>query len=106
MANFLVYGLIVVILAGVVAAVRSPELRRRVPILICFLLGMMMVAAVFIPHEPFSGAEDKLSVFFDIIAAIGFILGGGNLIKIHGNKISRRSHHWQFSVVTLIGFFV
>jgi hypothetical protein len=102
----LVYGLIVIIIGLVVAAVMVPDLRRRLPLIITFIMGMMMIAAVFIPHAPFNEAEDKLSVFFDIIAAVAFILGGGNLIKIHGDKISRKVPHWGYSVVTLLGFFV
>ena len=51
-------------------------------------------------------ADDKFSVFFNIIAGVAFILGGGNLIRVHGDKISRRRPHWGYSVVTLAGFFV
>jgi hypothetical protein len=98
--------LIALIVLGVVAAVFVADLRRRLPLIITFLVGIMMVASVFIPHAPFDEAEDKFSIFFNIIAGVAFILGGLNLIKIHGNKISRRSHHWGYSVVTLVGFFL
>lgn len=98
--------IILVILGGIVAAVMVPSLRRQIPLLITLIVGLMMVASAFIPHSPFAEAEDHFSVFFDIIAGVAFILGGGNLIKIHGNKISRRSPHWGYSVVTLVGFFV
>jgi hypothetical protein len=101
----MIYGLLAIIVAGVVAAVLVTDLRRRLPLMITFLVGIMMIASVFVPHAPFDEAEDKFSIFFNIIAGVAFILGGLNLIKIHGNKISRKSHHWQYSVVTLLGFF-
>lgn len=98
--------IIALIMAGIVAVVIVPNLRRQLPLYITFLVGLMMVASVFIPHAPFDTAEDNFSIFFNIIAGVAFVLGAGNLIKIHGNKISRRSPHWKYSIVTLVGFFV
>jgi len=105
-ADLALVVVIILILAGVVGAVMAPTLRRSLPLLITFIVGIMLVMAVFIPRAPFSEADDKFSVFFDIIAGVAFILGGGNLIKIHGNKIYRKTPHWGYSVVTLAGFFV
>ncbi|HEX7880765.1 MAG TPA: hypothetical protein VF720_15225 [Candidatus Eisenbacteria bacterium] len=95
---------ILVVLAGVGASVAIVPLRRNLPLLITFLVGSVMVASVFIPHAPFDEADDKFSIFFNIIAAIAFILGGLNLLKIHGEKISRRAHHWQYNLVTVVAF--
>ncbi len=97
---------LLVIAAGIAGAIMAPSLRRSLPLVITFIVGAMMVLAVFVPRAPFSEADDKFSVFFNIIAGVAFILGGGNLIKIHGNKIYRKSHHWGYSVVTLAGFFI
>lgn len=100
------FALIVIalVLAGVVAAVAVPTLRRNLPLFVTFIVGSVMVASVFIPRTPFSEADDKFSIFFNIIAAIAFILGGLNLLKIHGEKISRKVHHWQYSLVTVLAF--
>jgi len=81
-------------------------MRRQIPLLITFFVGSMLVLAMFIPHEPFSASNDELSVWFDIIASFAFILGGGNLLRVHGDKIYRRRRDWIYSVVTLAGFFV
>jgi hypothetical protein len=99
-------ALLIVILAGVALSVRFPVFRRHLPVWITGIVGVMMVTAVFIPQPLFMEADDKFSVFFDIIAGVAFILGGGNLLKIHWSRIERRVHHWGYSVVTLIGFFV
>lgn len=98
--------IVLIVLAGVTASIFVPSLRRSLPLFITFLIGSVMVASVFIPHTPFNEADDKFSIFFDIISAIAFILGGLNLLKIHGEKISRRAHHWQYNLVTVAAFFI
>ena len=50
--------------------------------------------------------RSNLSLWFDIIAVFAFILGGGNLIKVHGDKIYKKAHDWQYSIVTVTGFFI
>ena len=78
-------------------------LKRTIPLLITFIVGLVLVVSKFIPKLESLGED--FSIYFDIIAVFAFILGGGNLVKIHGNKISRRSSGWGYSVVCLIGFF-
>jgi len=79
-------------------------MRRQVPLIITFVVGSILIVAVFIPHRPFSAYDEHFSMYFDIIAVFAFILGAGNLIKIHGNKIYRRARDWQYSIVTVVSF--
>jgi hypothetical protein len=79
-------------------------MKRQIPLIITFSVGALLVLAMFIPHDPFAAANDELSVWFDIIASFAFILGGGNLLRIHGDKIYRRRRDWPYSIVTLGGF--
>lgn len=79
-------------------------MRRQIPLLITSIVGAVLIFAFFIPHWPFGELGEDASVFFDIVAVFAFILGGGNLIKIHGNKIYKRARDWPFSVVTVGGF--
>ncbi len=78
-------------------------LKRSIPLFITFLVGTVLVVSKFIPQV--EGLGEDFSIFFDIIAVFAFILGGGNLVKIHGNKISRKVPGWGYSVVCLLGFF-
>ena len=78
-------------------------LKRTIPLLITGLVGIVLVVSKFVPQMESMGED--FSIFFDIIAVFAFILGGGNLVKIHGNKISRKVPGWGYSVVCLIGFF-
>ena len=45
-----------------------------------------------------------MSIWFDVLAAIAFILGGGNLLKVHLRKISDRQEGWAYSGVTVAAF--
>jgi len=81
-------------------------MQRRVPLIITFVVGVLMIVAFFVPHPPFNWFDENLSVWFDILAAFAFILGGGNLMKIHLKHVSRRDKGWGYSVVTVLGFFV
>ncbi len=79
-------------------------MRKTIPLLITAVVGLVLVIAYFIPHPPFDELREDFSIFFDIIASMAFILGGGNLIRMHGNRISRREKGWGYSIVTVVGF--
>jgi hypothetical protein len=79
-------------------------LKRAVPILITAFVGIVLVVAFFVPRAPFSEIERRIPDFFNIIAAFAFILGGGNLLRVHLTKITRRDHEWGYSIVTVAGF--
>ncbi len=74
-------------------------MKRTIPLLITALGGIVLVVAFFIPA--FESWGEVASVWFDILAAIAFILGGGNLFKVHLKSISDRKKGWGFSAVTL-----
>lgn len=80
--------------------------RRTIPLFITFIVGTVLIVADFIPHKPFGNLGEDFSLYFDIIAGFAFILGGGNLCRVHLNKLFKKKKDWQFSIVTLIGFFV
>ena len=74
-------------------------MKRTIPLLITALGGIVLVVAFFIPA--FESWGEQASIWFDILAAIAFILGGGNLFKVHLKAISDRKKGWGFSAVTL-----
>lgn len=79
-------------------------MRRTIPLAITAIVGFVLVIAYFIPHPPFDALREDFNIYFDIIASFAFILGGGNLIKMHGDRVSRREAGWTYSLVTIIGF--
>lgn len=77
-------------------------MRRQVPLAITFIVGTLLIVAVFVP--PLENLEKDFNVFFDIIAVFAFFLGGGNLMRVHVTKLMRRRKDWEFSIVTIAGF--
>lgn len=77
-------------------------MKRTVPLLITAFAGIILVISVFVPQMVRLG-EDT-AVWFDLLAAIAFILGGGNLLKVHLKKISDRAAGWGYSGVTILAF--
>ena len=79
-------------------------MKREIPLFITFFVGTLLIVSVFIP--PAESWGENFSVFFDIIAVFAFFLGGGNLLRIHLQKVSARRSDWGYSIVTLVAFLV
>ena len=78
-------------------------MKRSVPLLITALGGFVLIAAYFIPYTQSWG--ETVAIWFDILAAIAFILGGGNLLKVQLQKLSDRGRGWGYSAIVLVSFF-
>lgn len=81
-------------------------MRREIPLLITFIIGTALVVALFVPHEPFPKLDSEFSVWFDIIAVFAFLLGAGNLLTVHSDRITRKHPDRIYSVVTIAGFLI
>ena len=79
-------------------------MKRNIPLLVAMIAGFVMIAAYFSPYTVSWG--EKVVVWFDILAAIAFVLGGGTLLKVHLKKASDQVPGWGYSVVTIIAFVV
>ena len=77
-------------------------MKRTFPLLITFVSGMLLIVASFIPYT--EDWKEDVVVWFDVLAAIAFLLGGGNLLMMHLQKISDRKAGWGYSAVVLISF--
>lgn len=79
-------------------------MKRSVPLLITTIVGIVLIASRFVPAAESWG--ESAAIWFDILAAVAFILGGGNLFKLQLRKISDRQPGWGYSAVTLIAFVI
>ena len=77
-------------------------MKRTIPLLITGLGGIVLIVAYFIPAT--QGWGEIAAIWFDILASMAFVLGGGNLLKIHLKKVSDQKEGWGFSLVTLGAF--
>ena len=77
-------------------------MKRNIPLLLAIAAGFVMIVAFFIPATLTWG--EKVSIWFDVLASIAFILGGGNLLKVHLKKVSDKASGWGYSVITVLAF--
>jgi len=79
-------------------------MKRTIPLLITATGGFVLIIAFFSPYTENWG--ETAAIWFDILAAIAFILGGGNLLKTHLKKVSDRAAGWGYSAITITAFVV
>jgi hypothetical protein len=77
-------------------------LRNAIPALIAGVAGVVMIVAFFIPVA--KPLQQRAEVWFTILAAMAFLIGGTNLFLHHAKKIAQQQPGWGFSAVTLIAF--
>jgi hypothetical protein len=77
-------------------------MKRSIPLLITAVGGFVLMGSYFIP--PAQGWGEKVAVWFDILASIAFILGGGNLLMAQLKTVSDRPRGWGYSVIVLVSF--
>ena len=63
-------------------------MKKQIPLTITFIVGTVLILSVFFP--PIETLGEDFSLFFDIIAVFAFFLGGGNLLRVHTDKISKK----------------
>ena len=77
-------------------------MKRTVPLLITAIAGFVLIISFFLPAIQEWG--EVAAIWFDILAALAFILGGGNLLKLHLKSISDQEAGWGYSAVTIVAF--
>lgn len=79
-------------------------MKRTIPLLIAAITGFVLIAADFVPYTQSWG--DTALIWFEILAAVAFVLGGANLLRMHLQKISDARPGWGFSAVTILAFVI
>ena len=84
-------------------------MRREIPIIITFVVGLafllrpLTTGNIPLLGMPFSDLVGKhLSPWTTIIAAFALGLASVNLLRIHGNVISRQRPGWIYSVILIV----
>jgi hypothetical protein len=82
-------------------------MKRQIPLALVIILGFVFLAQVFIPHKV---SWDLYNVWYQdwlkAMSPFGLVLGIMSIFMVHGSKISQRSHHWQYSLVTLVSLVI
>ncbi|QDT64037.1 hypothetical protein [Calycomorphotria hydatis] len=79
-------------------------MKRTVPLIIAGITGFVLIVAWFIPYA--EGWGDVAMRWFNILAAIAFVLGGLSLLKLNLQKISARKAGWGYAAITIVAFLV
>jgi len=77
-------------------------MKRTVPLLITAVVGFTLIGAYFVPYTQSWG--ETVAIWFDVLASIAFILGGGNLMRTHLKRISDQQRGWAYSIIVLVSF--
>jgi hypothetical protein len=77
---------------------------RSVAVLVTAVAGIVMVLSAFVRPLEFLGTA--VVDWFNVLAAIAFVLGGANLLKMNLLKVSAREAGWGYSAVTVLAFLV
>ena len=81
-------------------------MKRKIPLLITFTVGIILIISEFIPHKPFGQLSGELEIWFLIISGFAILLGQLSLFKVNILKIKYKQRDWQFYTITLISFIV
>jgi hypothetical protein len=79
-------------------------MKSTVPWIIAAVTGCVMIVAYFVPVA--RDWQNEAGSWFEILAALAFVLGGANLFTHHLQKISARRAGWGYSAITLVAFVV
>jgi len=74
-------------------------MRRSLPLVLCFIVGVAMLAQYFVPRLDI--LYENALIWGRIISAFALLLGMLSLWQVHRYKIKRRAENWQYSVITL-----
>jgi len=75
-------------------------MRRQVPLVICFVAGVLMLAQSFVP--PLNWFYTNALAWARIISCIAVFIGLISLVRLHATKVRRRAADWKFSIITLL----
>lgn len=79
-------------------------MKSTIPWLIAAVAGSVVIAAYFIPAA--QSWQDAIGQWFEVLAAVAFVLGGANLGLQNLRKIAAQQPGWGYAAVTLVSFAV
>jgi uncharacterized membrane protein len=82
-------------------------MKRRFPLLLVFIFGILGIIPYYIPHATYQNFDNAMrNDFLRILSAFAIILGLVSLLRVHQDKIKRKRENWPYSYVLIISFVV
>jgi hypothetical protein len=67
---------------------------------------MFMLVQFFIPHPTFVTIKVEVLNWARVIGVFAVVIGVGTLVRLHYNRLARRSSGWIYSIIVFIGLVV
>lgn len=81
-------------------------MKRQVPLVLCFIFGIVMILTEFSPHPHSQGLYEGVSKWGLVIQPFTYVIAVMTLIQTHWTRISRRAEYWRYSLVVFAGMIV
>lgn len=81
-------------------------MKRQIPLILCFLFGVVMLLTQFSPHSYSQGVYEEVLNWARIITPFALIFSTITLLQTHITRIRRRTEHWQYSFIVFVGIAV
>ena len=81
-------------------------MKRQVPLVLCFLFGIVMILTEFSPHSHSQELYKEVGSWYLVINPFAYVIGVMTLVQVHGTRIRRRAEYWQYSYVVFAGMIV
>jgi hypothetical protein len=78
-------------------------LRRTIPLVICFVLGISMVFQYYVPHQLSNDYLELMTRWDKIIAGFAVFIGAYSLFHLHYNRIRFKVEGWGYSIFVFVG---
>lgn len=77
-------------------------MKTRVPWILTFVAGVLMIGDFFVPHGSFSALVQELQQWGLIVVAFTYALGVANILQVHAAKVQRRHADTPYSIVLVV----
>ncbi len=82
-------------------------MKKRFPLFLVLVFGIVGIIPYYSQHPVVQNTESFIRTdLIRIVGAFALVLGLGSLLKVHFDKIKRRSANFEYSYVLIIGFVV
>lgn len=81
-------------------------MKRTIPLIVSFIIGLAMVGEFFIPHHQYRAMTNEFLEWGLVLSAGAFLLGLINLVQVNLPKVRQRARDWQYKAIMLIALVV
>lgn len=78
-------------------------MKRQIPLILCFLFGVVMLLTQFSPHSLSQGIYKEVLNWARIITPFALVFSTITLLQTHITRIRRQIEHWQYSFLVFAG---